>query len=91
MMREGTTSLTTLQIAERLETNAATVNVSAGISSEDASLFASSLTEQFADTLALSADILLNPSFPAEELNRRRDVRPRALRRSSRRAHLADH
>ena len=72
MMREGTSSRTTVQIAEMLETNASTVNVSSGYGTPLATLSGSSLTDNFADTLALAADILLNPNFPQEELDRYR-------------------
>jgi zinc protease len=70
MMREGTSRQTTLQISEMLETKASTVNVGAGLSSLTATLSASSLTENFAETFALAADILLRPSFPQEEFDR---------------------
>ena len=70
MMREGTTSKSTLQIAEQLETLASTVTVSTGTASIDASVFGSSLTEHFDATLGLAADILLNPTFPDDELTR---------------------
>ena len=72
MMREGTTSRTTQQISELLETKAATVAVTSGIASTSATVSGSSLTENFDDTLALAADILLNPVFPQEELDRYR-------------------
>jgi zinc protease len=70
MMREGTATRTTSQIAEMLETKAASVTVSAGLSGLTATLSGSSLTENFAETFALATDILLRPSFPQEELDR---------------------
>jgi predicted Zn-dependent peptidase len=70
MMREGTTSRTTLQISEQLETLASTFSVSTGVSSIDATLFGSSLSEHFAATFALAADALLHPTFPDAELAR---------------------
>ena len=70
MMREGTTSKTTLQIAELLETMAANVGVSAGLSGYSGSITGSSLTENFDATLGLAADLLLNPTFPKEEFDR---------------------
>ncbi|HET9369805.1 MAG TPA: pitrilysin family protein [Vicinamibacterales bacterium] len=70
MMREGTTTLNTQQIAEKLETMAASVNVSTGASSPTAAISGSSLTENFKETLSLAADILLHPTFPQEELDR---------------------
>lgn len=68
MMREGTASRTTLQISEQLETMAASVGVGSGMSSLDATVSASSLTEHFGRVLDLAADILLNPTFPADEV-----------------------
>ena len=70
MMREGTTTRTTLQISETLETKAATVNVGASMSSIGATVSGSSLSDQFPDTFAIAADVLLHPTFPKEELDR---------------------
>lgn len=70
MMREGTTSRTTTQIAEQLETMAASVTVGSGSSSTSASVSGSSLTQNFDQTFALASDILLNPTFPQEEFDR---------------------
>jgi zinc protease len=72
MMREGTRTRTTSQIAEMLETNASTVNVATGFGTPLATLSGSSLTDNFAETFALAADILLTPSFPQDELDRYR-------------------
>jgi zinc protease len=69
-MREGTTTRTTQQISELLETKAATLNVTSGVSAVSATVSGSSLTENFDDTLALAADVLLNASFPQDELDR---------------------
>jgi zinc protease len=70
MMPEGTTTRSTSQIAEALETMASSVNVSTGVSSTTATISGSSLTENFSRTFGLAADILLHPTFPAEELER---------------------
>ena len=70
MMREGTAKQTTSQISEVLETKASTVTVSAGLSSLTSTVSGSSLSENFGDTFALAADILLRPSFPQEEFDR---------------------
>lgn len=77
LMREGTATRTTSQIAETLETMAAGVNVGTGMATPIATISGSSLSENFKDTLTLAADILLNPSFPADEIERYR-VRTRA-------------
>jgi zinc protease len=70
MMREGTAKRTTLQISEMLETKASALAVVSGLSSITSTLSGSSLTENFAETLALAAEVLLQPSFPQEELDR---------------------
>ena len=69
-MREGTTTRTSLEIAEQLDTLAAGVNVGAGLGSQVATLSGSSLTEDFDRLLTLATDILLNPTFPQEEFDR---------------------
>jgi zinc protease len=70
MMREGTATRTSQQISEELETIAATLNVSTGASSIDATAFGSSLTEHVGKLVDLTADVLLRPSFPDDELAR---------------------
>lgn len=70
LMREGTTTKTSAQISEQLETMAASVNVGAGLTSVDATLSGSSLTENFQATLALAVDVLLHPTFAPEEIAR---------------------
>lgn len=70
MMREGTPTRNTLQIAQELETMAANVGVGAGISSQTATVSGGALTENFDKVFAIAADVLLNPTFPAEEWDR---------------------
>jgi predicted Zn-dependent peptidase len=70
MMMEGTTTRNTRQIAQEQETMASTVSLSAGLSGETASMYVASLLDNLDRTLDLAADILLNPSFPEEELAR---------------------
>jgi zinc protease len=79
MMREGTASRSTLQISELLERNASMVNVGTGMSSVDASVTGTTLTENFDTTFSLAADILLTPSFPDEELARYKERTRTAL------------
>jgi zinc protease len=68
LMDEGTTTKTSEQIAQALDTMAATVSVSANEGSQIATVTGSALTDQLDSVLALAADILLNPSFPEKEL-----------------------
>jgi predicted Zn-dependent peptidase len=70
LMREGTKTRTSAQISETLETMAATLAVNAGFAGPEASIFGSSLTEHFDKLLDLTADLLLNPAFSAEEWER---------------------
>jgi zinc protease len=68
LMDEGTSTKTSEQIAQALDTMAASVGVSASQGSQIATVTGSALTDQFDQVLALAADILLNPSFPEKEL-----------------------
>jgi zinc protease len=68
MMREGTATHNTNQIAEQLETMSANVGVNTGMTSLDATVSGSALTENLDQLFDLTADMLLNPSFPDEEL-----------------------
>ena len=69
-LREGTATRTSPEIAEYLERIAATVNVTAAMSSEEATLTASSLREHFEQVMDLAADLILAPAFPEQELAR---------------------
>jgi zinc protease len=70
MMMEGTKTRTAQQIAQEQETMASSLGVSGGMSSEIASMSISCLADNFDKTLNLATDVLLNPSFPEEELAR---------------------
>jgi zinc protease len=72
MMREGTKTRTSQQISQELETIAATLAVGAGVSSTGASVSAAALTENFDKVMDIAVDVLLNPSFPADEWDRLR-------------------
>ena len=70
MMREGTTTKSSQQISQELETMSANVNVGSGTSGTFASVSGGALTESFPRLFELTADVLLNPSFPADEWDR---------------------
>ena len=70
MMREGTTSRSSAQLSEQLETMSGTLTVSTGMSSTEATVFATCLTEHGEKLFDILADVLLNPSFPEDELGR---------------------
>ena len=69
-MREGAGKRTSPEIAEQLERLAATLTVNTTMSSEEATLNASALSEHFNDVLDLAADMILTPTFPEQELAR---------------------
>ena len=70
MLDEGTTSRTALEIAETLEGLGTTL--SAGSTLDTSSVTTSTLKENLAASLDLFADVVLNPSFPEAEFDRRR-------------------
>jgi len=69
-MREGTKTRSSQQISQDLETLAATVTVGSGASGVTATVGGGSLTEDFPRVFDIAADVLLNPSFPADEWDR---------------------
>ena len=69
-MREGTSARTSEQISQQLEVMAATLNVTAGPSSLESTISGSCLSDQFDRLIDMTADVLLHPSFPDEELAR---------------------
>jgi predicted Zn-dependent peptidase len=68
LIRLGTKTRSSKDIAETLAELGASVNFGSG--QDNGSIFVSSLTENFEATLAVLADILLNPTFPADELEK---------------------
>jgi zinc protease len=70
MMREGTETRSSQQISQELERMAASVTVSAGASSPNAVIAGGALTDNFDPVFALAAEIILAPSFPADEWER---------------------
>jgi zinc protease len=70
LMREGTASQSSEQISQQLEVMAASLNVIAGASSLEATIAGSCLSDQFDRLIDMTADVLLHPTFPQEELER---------------------
>src|SRR5258708_156332 len=68
MLREGTKTRTSLQIAEQAALLAAEVSGAAGFGSSATLVNASGFGDNFDQWFALATDVLLNPSFPADEL-----------------------
>ena len=70
LMREGTTTKSSQQISQALETMAANLNVGSGPSQTMATLSGNALSENLPKLFGLAADVLLHPSFPADEWDR---------------------
>ncbi|MDD9890887.1 MAG: pitrilysin family protein [Gammaproteobacteria bacterium] len=68
MLDEGTESLSSLEISEALETLGAVLTTGSNLDTSTVTLNA--LTENLEPSLALFADVILNPSFPQVELER---------------------
>jgi zinc protease len=70
MLREGTKSRTSRQIAEESDKLGATFNAAAEFGSSVTTLRASGLSQNFDGWFSLAIDVLLNPTFPAGELEK---------------------
>ncbi len=68
MLKEGTASRNSIQIAEEQERLGATISVGASLDRTTVSLYA--LTPNLAPSLDLLADVILHPTFDAKELER---------------------
>ena len=66
MLREGTPTMTSAQIAEKLDYYGAWLDLSSSVNCGFVTLY--SLNKYFSRTLAIIADMLMNPSFPEKEL-----------------------
>ena len=70
MLREGTNSKTSLQIAEEIDRLGASINTGASFGSPDVVLSAAGLSDNFDVWFAIATDMLFQPSFPADELEK---------------------
>jgi zinc protease len=70
MLREGTKTRDSVEIAEQTAQLGAEISAAAGFGSSATLINSSGLSDNFDQWLALTNDILLNPTFPADELNR---------------------
>ncbi len=70
MLREGTKTRNSKQIAEEIDRIGATLFANSGYGSASASLNASGLSDNFDEWFGLLRDVLLNPTFPEAELNK---------------------
>jgi hypothetical protein len=83
MLREGTKTRTSEQIAAAMDKLGATLSASSGFGSPEVVLSAAGLSANFDAWFAVFSDILLHPAFPADELNKKssgsRSTAPTAL------------
>jgi predicted Zn-dependent peptidase len=70
IIREGTSSKTSAQISEALETMGASLFTSAGASSANAEIDGNALTESLPKLMEVAADVLLHPAFAQAEWDR---------------------
>jgi predicted Zn-dependent peptidase len=70
MLMQGTRSRSSVQIAEQGALLGAEISAASGFGSSATVMNASGLSDNFDQWFALTTDVLLNPSFPADELDR---------------------
>ena len=70
MLREGTKSRTSRQIAEESDKLGATLSAASEFGSSVTTFRASGLSQNFDSWFSLALDVLLNPTFPADELDK---------------------
>src|ERR1051325_10265690 len=70
LLREGTRTRKSKDIAEQTDTIGATLTAGSGLSSLTSNINSSGLVENFDQALDLFADVILNPKFPQEEIDK---------------------
>lgn len=70
LLREGTKTRSSKEIAEQVDALGATLGAGSGFSSMSTNVSASGLVENFDQTLELFADVIRNPTFPQAEVDR---------------------
>jgi zinc protease len=70
LLREGTPTRSSKDIAEQMDTLGATLAASSGISSFTSTVTTSGLVENLDQTLDIFSDVIRNPKFPQEEVEK---------------------
>ncbi len=70
LLREGTKTRTSKQLAEEVDTLGATITANAGWGSSATVIGAQGLSDNLEQWFPLVVDVLLNPTFPAEEVTK---------------------
>jgi zinc protease len=91
MLDQGTKTRSSKEIAEQIDSLGAKLSASAGFGSGSTVLSASGLSDTFDKWFALATDVLLHPSFPADELTQyRARAKPALLQQRARPDFLAN-
>lgn len=70
MLREGTTSRKSKDIAEQADTMGATLTAGSGLANFTSTISTAGLVENFDQALGLFSDVILHPTFPQEEIDK---------------------
>ena len=70
MLREGTQTRSSIQIAEEIDRLGASLGAGSSFGSSDTVLSASGLSDNFDAWFGIAVEMLLQPSFPADELEK---------------------
>jgi zinc protease len=70
LLREGTTTRSSKDIAEQIDTLGATLTAVSSMSSQTSVISTSGLVENLDQTVAVFADVVRNPSFPQAEVDK---------------------
>src|SRR4051812_32406423 len=70
MLREGTTTRKSRDIAEQIDTLGATLTAGSGLANFTSTITTSGLVENFDPALTLFSDVILNAKFPQEEIDK---------------------
>jgi predicted Zn-dependent peptidase len=91
MLREGTTTRTSKQIAEEMDRLGASLWASSGFGSVETGFGATGLKDNFDAWFGIAMDVLLHPNFPEDELNRMKErIKVRLRQQRSSPGFLAD-
>lgn len=80
LMREGTRTRDSKQIAEQIDALGASLFANTSLTALTTNVTASGLVENYDQIMELFADVLLNPSFPADEFNKYKTRQVAAIR-----------
>jgi zinc protease len=91
LLRQGTATRSSNQIAEQIDSLGATLNAIAPFGSGSTVVVASGLSDNFDQWFALTTDVLLHPAFPAAELAQYKErIKPGLLQQRTQPGFLAN-